>query len=139
MLSPSNVISLQSGPLVSAHPPKQQLVEPVCPDLHCEVRRRETAPGNDQLYDTHTHSPTHTYNESWPTTSSCCSSQQIPPTSHAQRSVKDMSMERALEFEKEREGERKPSLARCFSAYHKATNLCMHEIYFCMNTPIKIA
>ena len=106
-LTPSNHTP-EPRPLVRAGPREQ---EATCPDWQCEVRRRGRAPGNTQLYHTHT------YNESWPTTS--CSSQQTPPTSpqappttHSQRSScdEDVSVERALVFEEEEE--RRPSLAR---------------------------
>ena len=105
VLAPSNHTP-EPRPLVQGEPR-----EASCRDWQCEVRRRGRAPGNTQLYHTHT------YNESWPTTS--CSSQQTlpttpqaPPTTHSQRSScdEDVSVERGLVFEEEEE--RRPSLAR---------------------------
>ena len=107
VLTPSNHTP-EPRPLVRGEPREQEVS---CCDWQCEVRRRGRAPGNTQLYHTHT------YNESWPTTS--CSFQQTPPTSpqappttHSQRSScdEDVSIERALVFEEEEE--RRPSLAR---------------------------
>ena len=107
VVTPSNHTP-EPRPLARGEPGEQ---EASCRDCQCEVRRRGRAPGNTQLYHTHT------YNESWPTTS--CSSQQTPPTSpqappttHSQRSScdEDVSVERALVFEEEEE--RRPSIAR---------------------------
>ena len=56
VLTPSNHTP-EPRPLVRGEPREQ---EASCRDWQCEVRRRGRAPGNTQLYHTHT------YNESWP-------------------------------------------------------------------------
>ena len=88
-----------------------------CSDLHWELRSPQTdgqataANVSDSLTPSNTHTDSLSYNESWPSFS-----EQAPPTTDSQRSCyKDVPLERALVFEKEKE--RRPSLAR-YLEYH---------------------
>ena len=92
--------------------------EVACSDLHWELRSPQTdgqataTNASDSLTPSNTHTDSLSYNESWPSFSEQTPpTTQAPPTTDSQRSYdKDVPLERALVFEKEKE--RRPSLAR---------------------------